>query len=180
MNIALEQATNLRRGTHRTAVLPTAQPHAPARPAHTACRRACVRGADVRVFASHEQLLCLRHPRWLRSGDLKSPTNATDPKPLWLCSNPPPTQATNPLPSPPLTRHSETHRASGETPARFTPLPGARPSRTIEVHKIIDSVGKPFLLHCSGVGQCCSGATLNPLGPPKPPAQKPGERHYQE
>ena len=40
MNIALEQATNLRRGTNRTAVLPTAQPHAPARPAHTACRRA--------------------------------------------------------------------------------------------------------------------------------------------
>jgi len=66
MNIALEQATNLRRGTNRTAVLPTAQPHAPARPA---------------------------------------------------------------LPSPPLTRHSETHRASGETPARFTPLPGARPNR---------------------------------------------------
>ena len=52
MNIALEQATNLRRETNRTAVLPTAQPHAPARPA---------------------------------------------------------------LPSPPLTRHSETHRASGET-----------------------------------------------------------------
>jgi putative transposase len=48
----------------------------------------------------------------------KSPTNATYPKPLWLCSNPPPTQATNPLPSPPLSRHSETHRASGETPAR--------------------------------------------------------------
>jgi hypothetical protein len=54
----------------------------------------------------------------------KSRTNATYPKPLWLCSNPPPTQATNPLPSPPLSRHGETHRASGETPARFTPLPG--------------------------------------------------------
>jgi hypothetical protein len=47
----------------------------------------------------------------------KSATNATYPKPLWLCSNPPPTQATNPLPCPPLSRHSETHRASGETPA---------------------------------------------------------------
>jgi hypothetical protein len=88
MNIALEQATNLRRGTNRTAVLPTAQPHAPARPAHNCVSARCVRGADVRVFASHEQLLCLWHRRWLGSGDLKSPTNATYPKPLWLCSKP--------------------------------------------------------------------------------------------
>ena len=35
----------------------------------------------------------------------------------WLCSNPPPTQATNPLQSPPLSRLSEIHRASGESPA---------------------------------------------------------------
>jgi hypothetical protein len=48
----------------------------------------CVRGADVRVFASHDQLLCLWHRRWLGSEDLKSPTNATYPNPLWLCSNP--------------------------------------------------------------------------------------------
>jgi hypothetical protein len=82
MNIALEQATK------------TFAAEQTERPACTHCVSArCVRGADVRVFASHEQLLCLRHRRWLGSGDLKSPTNATYPKPLWLCSNPPPTQA---------------------------------------------------------------------------------------
>jgi hypothetical protein len=32
MKIALEQARKLRRGTNRTAVLPTAQPDTPARP----------------------------------------------------------------------------------------------------------------------------------------------------
>ena len=99
MNIALEQATNLHRGTTKRPFFPPlSRTHPPG--LHTHCVSArCVRGADVRVFASHEQLLCLRHPRWLSSGDLKSPTNATYPKPLWLCSNPPPTQATSPLPS---------------------------------------------------------------------------------
>jgi putative transposase len=64
--------------------------------------------ADITAFADFPV------PHWKKIW----PTNATYPKPLWLCSNPPPTQAINPLPSPPLSRHSQTHRASGETPAR--------------------------------------------------------------
>jgi hypothetical protein len=129
MNGALEQATKTfaAEQTERSFSPPLSRTHPPG--LHTLRVGALRPRTDVRVFASHEQLLCLRHRRWLGSGDLKSPTNATYPKPLWLCSNPPPTQATNPLPSPPLSRHSETRRASGETPARFTPHPGARPRR---------------------------------------------------
>jgi hypothetical protein len=32
----------------------------------------------------------------------------------------------------------------------------------------------------SRVGRCCSGATLNPLRPPEPRTEQPGERHHQE
>jgi putative transposase len=58
----------------------------------------------------------------------RSPTNATSPKPPSPCSHPPRTQAPTPLRSPTPPRHSETHRASGETPARLTQPHGAQPS----------------------------------------------------
>ena len=47
---------------------------APTRPACTTCVVARTGGnADVRVFASHEQLVCMRHRRWVGTGDLPCP-----------------------------------------------------------------------------------------------------------
>lgn len=68
---ALRTAATLRTWPH---LIGQVSARAPSRPACTDCVVARTGGnANVNVFASHEQLVCVRHQRWVGTGDLPCP-----------------------------------------------------------------------------------------------------------